>query len=384
MTEYNLTWEEAKEAMKRGAIVSFSGAAEKYKNYRFIEQGHDFKGMGLDSKPRFNDAHYVDIFLFDEWRDTPKQINLLAAAERKWRIVELTDCCIKVTRSFRSIGNYLRCDTHMRIANPFLNAVDQRTQLNQMCIETFTEQLKQDMKPKFLQPIPYVKPNCGEQKMQEPKTYSFEKALSGMRYGKFYRPVTGYKGIYRLNMTATYPVLESMADGQQRWVEVIMSNCDGKVLGGLMNHKYMEAENPEKKEPKFNELGFQCSFLDEPLSTDDNAISIDMTHFDTREHYILQSREKEMKWASALNTFLRLKAHPLVVKPSSDTQYYIIINVHFNNLYIVDSRHKSDKHDFLSPMFHEKEHADKAIEDIGRKNIVEMFKTFSGVYGGDE
>lgn len=91
----------------------------------------------------------------------------------------------------------------------------------------------------------------------------------------------------------------------------------------------------------------------------------------------LQSRQ----WVKALHTFMELKGHPLTVKPSEEKEEYVIrINTDENILYIEEMLTLDGKLTEISPTFEIEEDAEEALNDIGKENLLHMFKTFSGLY----
>jgi hypothetical protein len=413
MTEYNLTWNEAKEAMRRGAIVMNNSemSHNRYQMFNSTEQGDKLICSKINGRWTIPDVPIGDLSITE------------------WRIVELTDCDVKLVKAFVGRGLVFECELHCHTANPFLNDIEQKEQLKEFCIQKFTEQLKEDMKRQANEKLDAIREIIGheefdsikkeimapdskcptlidsyikhlknsrkyphlrqyphyeqkvnieikEQKMKEPKIYSFEKALSGMRYGKFYRPLIGYKGVYRLNMSGVYPILESKADGQRDWVKVTMRNCDEHILGGLMTYQYCEVENPEKKEPEkvYNELSITTDLHGLTPAVFQSAMFGEMLALG------FNSEQKMKSFIKALQTFLRLKAHPLAREPSETPQPYLALNTGQGNICYIMCNEFKDKCDYLSPMFDSYPDAEKAVEDIGEKNLVEMFKVFSGVY----
>lgn len=111
MDKYNLTWKEAKEAMKRGAVVENEF---NMKNFYFKE------GLFFDKS-----THWV----------IPDRV-YFSIREAKYSIVELTDCHI-ISNSENS--QYTCCSTHETIS------FNDNERLTLKCIIQFTEQLKEDM-----------------------------------------------------------------------------------------------------------------------------------------------------------------------------------------------------------------------------------------------
>jgi hypothetical protein len=391
MTEYNLTWKEAKEAMRRGAVVNCGTLSNfKLENENLYLKLID-KGWILAS------SEYLDNY--------------------KWRIVELTDCIL--FDRCHPYDHNITCHTHAERALHQKTHALSKELINDNCIKKFTEQLKEDMaksnvkyKVNIERHYQFIK-NCDvyyyktsspfcdaryykclthgtfhkdtergfilaghgilsdkcrkieEQKMKEPKIYSFEKALSGMRHGKFYQDEKTKK-IYRLSdkfYLQTY---------HGEWV-------DSRAEGGLpifMLKKFVEIENPEKKEPEkvYNELS---------ITTDLHGFTpavFQFAMFGEMLNLGFNSEQKMKSFIKALQTFLRLKAHPLAVKPSRNDQCYIVCNLDDGNVCSYYASEYMDKGDYISPMFSDEKDSDKAIQDIGEDNLVEMFKVFSGDY----
>jgi hypothetical protein len=343
MTEYNLTWEEAKEAMKRGAVVD---TAERIK--------HKILNGQLMGEFCYHDER--------NWRGTTDKESWYE--DSKWRIVEFTDCEI-INKHFT-----LDCTKHGGYAFKFMD--EYSPELKRHCIQKFTEQLKQDIKAakefKICHDY-YLK--LEEQKMQEPEMYSFDKAMHAMTNGKILKD-TLYGDIYRYH-NGIFQVHCTTPDCLCFWNNI-------GIDGSFMLLRFIEVENPEKKEPeiKYNELSMKeykegeiaPSFYSFYCHSGNSKINFD-------------SIEKADKFAKALDTFIRLKAHPLAVKPDfedDEEQFYIGVNLCGGTAVSVSSDYAPDKPDYLSPMFDSEEDADKAIKDIGEDNLVEMFKTFSGLY----
>lgn len=91
---------------------------------------------------------------------------------------------------------------------------------------------------------------------------------------------------------------------------------------------------------------------------------------------------KEAKeWNKGLQTFMLLKSHPLAVPADErEEQHYIRYNDCNDDIIISQARNLEYKLTMLSPMFAGEEDANKALSDIGKENIIHMFKTFQGVY----
>lgn len=97
----------------------------------------------------------------------------------------------------------------------------------------------------------------------------------------------------------------------------------------------------------------------------------------------LSSNKSMRDTANAFITFIKLKAHPLAVACEDNVrQYFIAATNDLNNLkdfYFDPYVYLSSKLNFISPAFNTKEDARKAVEDIGRFELLHMLKYFQGV-----
>lgn len=94
------------------------------------------------------------------------------------------------------------------------------------------------------------------------------------------------------------------------------------------------------------------------------------------------------KWKKAIATFLRLKQHPLArkCKHEDGLQWVIILRATMFKAYTAEYELTTDcwrstytKIAYLSPCFNLAEDANKAIKELGKDNLLEMFRTFQGV-----
>jgi hypothetical protein len=390
MTEHNLTWEEAKEAMKRGAIC---------------------KG-NIHNKYRWNNSCF-EVFAELENRWVTHPLLTLGCHMDKWLIVELTDCEI-INKHFT-----LDCTTHGGYAFKFMD--EYSPELKRHCIQKFTEQLKQDMdnsckimihKSLELQPrcivhgfefnnlstVEETHQHCleqcnllqkshsaelkacqdyyyklEEQKMQEPvKTYSFEEAIAGMKAGKFYQAM-----MHDAFSICVYRIFNNRFQyfsNDRNW-EIAKVKLDD-----MLCQDFIEVENPEKKEieKKGNEL--KLSLNDISLDSCGNGIEVGAGGDDVLMTYA-KNREIAINWDKALATFMRLKAHPLAKRIEYKMEQFIIsVSQDIERCLIIDCYDKETKSTLLSPCFKSEKDARQSIKDIGEDNIIEMFKTFSGLY----
>lgn len=393
MTEYNLTWTEAKEALKRGAIIESESGMTQYKDY------DDFGIDAICCSYRKSG---------DEWRPTIAITE--DAHNKKWRIAELTDC--EIIELGVIYGRcHLECKAHFFTLAYHINCESKNipklkqeciTTIKNFCIEKFTEQLKKDVKldesKKVINQIVgsiadfkefkkinediyrhqllhggaiyfYKEPGANHWRQEEgvmrDKVYTFEEAITGMRQGKFYKS-NGY--IRKIENGKLY----LWARSENKWIE--NESFLHSLNGGLLNGNFIEVENLENKETeqKGNEL--KLSEEDFWQETSCNLIEVGEENF-YAENQLIASR-----WMGALNAFMKLKSHPLSKKPSKDNaQFYIAYDAHIG-LVILDHDIWSYKIDFISPMFSTEGDARHAIDDVGKDNILNMFKTFGGDY----
>lgn len=208
--------------------------------------------------------------------------------------------------------------------------------------------------------------------MQEPKIMALEE-------GKFYANDFSFKSVFKIEDGRLY----EWHTEKEEWYtgkfdnEVIFHLINNQAIDFVLNQAGLrEVKNPEKKEPeiKQNELN-----LLRPGAPLDNRLHI-LNFIGSKNENITNA------WRKSLCTFMELKAHPLAVKPTLDheerfeEQFYVGINIGENKIYPLDSDFNCDKSDYLSPMFDSLDDIRKAIYDIGEDNLLEMFKTFSGVY----
>lgn len=350
--EYNLTWEQAKLAMDGGAVCTNNIPAGEH--LLFIRENSQTKSS-FDNGPYVNCSDFTD-------------------SERKvWRIVSLTAC--DVERQYRwcdgTIIHSLFCLTHEIELTPICVQVMFGELTHKKCIEKFTEQLKQDIeKGKNEMPNPMEKIDAIEQSKQ----FSFDEAYAEMKNGKFYRAITGHYGdiTYRIHNNK----LQFFCISENKFTD------SEAIYNDLKECIFIEVEYPEKEEIKYSEMGFQINKLDTPISNKEPTISIESRHFDTTIYFIMKNRETEREWAIALNTFMLLKSHPLAVKVILGKKQFFIC-LHSDGYICIEDHLNYGKLDEISPAFKSNEDAQKAIDDIGKDNIMHMFKTFQGL-GYDE
>lgn len=89
----------------------------------------------------------------------------------------------------------------------------------------------------------------------------------------------------------------------------------------------------------------------------------------------------EDKIVKALKIYIELLKHPLVVKSESEKSQYVITSSCFSifELSVEYYRSNNSKFDHLSPVFSSEEDAEKAISDIGKDELLFMFKKLKGL-----
>lgn len=99
-----------------------------------------------------------------------------------------------------------------------------------------------------------------------------------------------------------------------------------------------------------------------------------------------KNAEEAFQWLMALNTFVELKNHPLSIKPLSNwlhTAIYRYIDNHMRETiekYSIMADAKSNLFPCNVFIFPNEAAADQVIAQIGENRLLQMFKTFQGIY----
>ncbi len=347
--KYNLSWEEAKLAMERGAVIGkhaikrTSGEVEDIFQCKVINNK-------INVKPFVNDF-WTEIDEMEEQKNT------------KWRIVELTNCEIGSEQTLCSLPPMFekRCQKHNCVVREdFYSELSRK--LKDRCIQKFTEQLKKDVEDKNKTP-----------------GFQFEE-------GKFYKSKLN-GNIYRIKqeMVEIFSYVSNACAHRVgphlafQWFNHKEKKWDKSLPPGqeMINAKFIEIEDPEKKEHEksYNELGMKPVHYS-PNYTVPACLNFDICGENVQIDF--QSRERFEKFIKAWATFMRLKSHPLAVKANFNAWQFAI---HYDLGDIkTHTWHGEMKLSFISPMFSTVTDTKQAIHDIGEENLKQMFLTFQGVY----
>lgn len=109
----------------------------------------------------------------------------------------------------------------------------------------------------------------------------------------------------------------------------------------------------------------------------DGVEDLHTKHYVSCRNYVISSQHDA--WSAALETFMRLKGHPLAVKPNNDETHFFI-RIREEKLMIDSYECLPNKLTEVSAPFDSVDDGKQAIKDIGEDNLLHMFKTFQGIY----
>lgn len=91
-------------------------------------------------------------------------------------------------------------------------------------------------------------------------------------------------------------------------------------------------------------------------------------------------RRQSVDWFHALRTFMLLKGHRLAMSLKNGLGKFVIRLDDTMDPYAQEMPVMPYRMTEISPSFADKIQCDRAIEEIGKDNIIHMFKTFHGIY----
>lgn len=189
---------------------------------------------------------------------------------------------------------------------------------------------------------------------------SFEEALAHMKEGGCCKDESF---IYAIGCG----LLKFLSKETGNWTPVDLSYNQIKKV------EFIICDDPEKKEEPKEQVSEIISPKDYTIS---NLIKV---HWEPEVMFNFFDRRHD--FAKALETFLKLKSHPLAKKAAENDRQFCIRFCQDGDIGTDSWDAAAFKLNLISPLFNTPEDARQAASDIGKEKLTHMFKTFQG--GGE-